>query len=60
MKKKSSSLTPQIVESLICSRDWLFGDSGLQTKEKEAMDTIIGDVISQYSGGHEDEMEYEE
>ncbi|KAF5789256.1 putative transcription factor/ chromatin remodeling BED-type(Zn) family [Helianthus annuus] len=41
-----STLTPQIVESVICSRDWLFGDSGLQTKEKEAMDAIVEEVIS--------------
>ncbi|KAF5778558.1 putative HAT dimerization domain, ribonuclease H-like superfamily [Helianthus annuus] len=54
-----STLTPQIVESLICSRDWLFRDSGLQTKEKEAMDAIIEDVISQHNDG-EDAMDGED
>ncbi|KAM0017990.1 putative HAT dimerization domain, ribonuclease H-like superfamily [Helianthus debilis subsp. tardiflorus] len=54
-----STLTPQIVESLICSQDWLFGDSGLQTKEKEAMDAIIEDVISQHNGD-ENAMESED
>ncbi|KAF5800180.1 hypothetical protein HanXRQr2_Chr07g0313091 [Helianthus annuus] len=43
---------------MICSRDWLFGDSGLPTKEKEAMDAIIEDVISQHNGA-EDAMEIE-
>uniref|UniRef100_A0A251UDC1 Uncharacterized protein n=2 Tax=Helianthus annuus TaxID=4232 RepID=A0A251UDC1_HELAN len=46
------------LESMICSRDWLFGDSGLPTKEKEAMDAIIEDVISQHNGA-EDAMEIE-
>ncbi|XP_062099771.1 zinc finger BED domain-containing protein RICESLEEPER 2-like [Humulus lupulus] len=41
-----SSLKPDIVESLICTRDWLFGDMENTKSIRVAVDAIIDDVLN--------------
>lgn len=39
-----SSLTPQTVESMICLRDWLYGQEALMRDELN-LDDLCGDVM---------------